>query len=1309
MNLGIMAPSQRRCIKCDAFLPSLASDPHPSCPRCRGGKCSLDGNKCDFCRTWTENSWKSLKPVPRPYASRNPMNRSKRPGKPSKQSLANSCPTQVKSNPSAPQAEGPPNIQTKPSHTVPQTGALSPQVSAVTSASDAFVGFHSKISPSKPRLEVFNAPMLVCDYKSLPNDKFTIVTQMLNKVHVEKRRFVKVVYNRESQSFDVVPASKPVSSLSYEEFMRGSGIQNNISLPQASPALVGTQASTSSISDSSDVQRSKPFKRRNSGVKACDNNHVGSKKNASPGQQNSVKRLKPEPVPQPVSAPKSNHSTPKPKLKTQKSVNPCLTLASVPQPDKKKKKSKSTPSDATCKDLFMERKKGGESLPDNSNNKTDTNACLTENRTNQNSTCLGSNLVNNNFNSVVNLTEVRTSSNVFNEGITQVKSSIESGNSVSTLSKSVNDSNQSLTGPIRISLDQDRTQLDHIRTQSDPDPSDRSPILGKQTANSDICWSSFQETSEIQKTSENDPNIVLENDFIPVVSMFDVSHAETNQYQEFELAENNKDYDNCIVLDNSISDSVVNTNDITYSGVDVSLTNVTFIPNESVTNEEMTNNGKQVIPNSSKTDSIPRIPLEYADTVGIYPNFSSSAEFIEEASITVNTRKGPVMSTLPIVYSSSNSVQVCNIVSNDVPNNVNLFSEYEGHSSENISENISVFNMDLGKNNNSSSNREQVSEQDSDSIDNRSQQSMLELQEQVNRLEDNYRKLVDNSIPSMSSSISAKLEDILASLKNHNNHISPENSPIRDDQDYDQEEQDPNYEVPNSPVESFENFSQLLSKPNDAMWNGVVGKEFFYFIDDMGFGWRVNFQTDEFFLTGEIYDISNLIATPRTPKMNHVLARVRFQGPSTPLFLLEEPNHGLINIMRSPTSKVTLKVLNPWELPVFENFKTRDEDSLGQEYPTEEESVIHSKKNVPKTLIATMDTARRRALEANDPERASIFQSLLEAIDPADSPEGSERNWPLVMKTLKEKFPETLRLVSTWNPGTMEKSDKPDIVFEDSDFFKQGLGWLNLLVKGQVSPSGKECSSDSPLQVGKWLPNSVAKMRRFYKHGTKEHISILPSAGDKSLLKPEVMENYDTSSTFTPASFFKSEADNISLLREILSTMFNLNLILKSDANFGMLSTASKAAIVSSSLALKDAMAVSCQLQANLMLLHRDKFLIKMQPKFLNARTTVPDEIRTASFTGPLIPESLKSSFGELTNNQQISFKSRPNFFRGNKRFKPNFSYSQRRAQRFRSSSTRGFQAPSRQTQFGNNKRGYSRAGRQRPRRGGGRNNFSRK
>ena len=43
-------------------------------------------------------------------------------------------------------------------------------------------------------------------------------------------------------------------------------------------------------------------------------------------------------------------------------------------------------------------------------------------------------------------------------------------------------------------------------------------------------------------------------------------------------------------------------------------------------------------------------------------------------------------------------------------------------------------------------------------------------------------------------------------------------------------------------------------------------------------------------------------------------------------------------------------------------------------------------KNLPNILIETMTAAKQKDLQDNDQAKASIFQSLLEVIDPVDSP-----------------------------------------------------------------------------------------------------------------------------------------------------------------------------------------------------------------------------------------------------------------------------------------------------------------------------------
>ena len=150
--------------------------------------------------------------------------------------------------------------------------------------------------------------------------------------------------------------------------------------------------------------------------------------------------------------------------------------------------------------------------------------------------------------------------------------------------------------------------------------------------------------------------------------------------------------------------------------------------------------------------------------------------------------------------------------------------------------------------------------------------------------------------------------------------------------------------------------------------------------------------------------------------------------------------------------------------------------------------------------------------------------------------------------------------------------------------------------------------------------------------------------------------------------------------------------------------------MVSTDLALKDAMTVSSQLQANLMLLQRDHFLYKMQPKLLHSRQNVIDEIRTAPFDGQLISDSLADSFKEVPSSSTSAFpqtfKTR-SFFRGIKRSRPSYAPNRRIARSFSFLPRGGFNS---QTQpQSTQRRGYARVGRQRPRRGGGRGAFPRK
>ena len=72
------------------------------------------------------------------------------------------------------------------------------------------------------------------------------------------------------------------------------------------------------------------------------------------------------------------------------------------------------------------------------------------------------------------------------------------------------------------------------------------------------------------------------------------------------------------------------------------------------------------------------------------------------------------------------------------------------------------------------------------------------------------------------------------------------------------------------------------------------------------------------------------------------------------------------------------------------------------------------------------------------------------------------------------------------------------------------------------------------------MPNAVSRIRRFYRHGSKDHVSLFPSPKAKTLLTDEGKTSFDVAQASVPASFLRAEGENISLLREIVSTIHHL-------------------------------------------------------------------------------------------------------------------------------------------------------------------------
>ena len=1259
-----MAPPQRRCLNCDTFLPNRYSDPHTLCARCRGGKCSFQGKSCDFCSDWSEEVWKNLKPVSRPYAARNPLNRSKKPGKPSRLDKlvfkSRSQGSHVICNVSQPSA-----------HVVESESS--------STSGDEFVGFHSAVSPSQPKLEVFNEPMVVCDYEALPNGKFKVVHGLINKIHPDRRNFIKVVYNRRKDCFSIVSVNTKVSILTYEEFMRGScassllsdfcsqpkqdkmkrsaSVPSNIPVvPKCARIIINTGPSTSAHKDSAPFPILRADSKSASSIPALQPDRVvipsckdllADEAQSSKGDivfveqnvsQTDSDRIASNdlPVDNPV-LPTNNIMSAQPNLAQANLV----TQKALPQPVRLFKKvalsAKSAQSNLSAHnydDITSWSSRRSEVLPSNVS-----------------ANFLSANAV---FESKIVSAAVSSECQVIEEPVLErVSNLFPSVDETANVSVSANESSNVFQG--------------------------NDPFLSSTMVQEDINY-----------------DMVVDDDGNEFVS--------ADRFHSYKLIDSSGN------VFRTQSDSV-------------------FVINQGV----------------SCSAPIVSNDIIVSDSVVISSSSGKRGEFLR----TVSSGGRPISSVL-----SSGSVSVNNnlinlpspdvIMKNSTANNVfnhssdvNVSDEPKRPCYSNVSDDQVKPNVNFPKGPGNDGIQDSGMKTKLANI----QSDMSVLYSSLIETREKFDEKLENSISSLSSFVSEKFDKIfdkLNAMENDSQDVPIPTINLKENKEEEKEsfpstedDSPPSDDVPVELQTPPLCLQDLLEVPIPEFWNGLLYDGYLYFVDYVGFGWQVLLSSDEFFLTGLIYDISSFQNKPRSKNMMTVLGRIRFQVPTPALFQMSSVGEGLVTVHPAGKSQTISKVLSPWSLSVFDSLpkvtsqQTPTQDPQPIPVPQNKKSPVHgnpspeedNKKfgnNIPRFLIETVSAAKQKALDENDSAKASIFQSLLEAIDPVDSPEGSERNWPLIIKTIRERFPDAMKQLSFWDPGTTSKSAKSDLVFEENEFFSQGLGWLHLVAKGESSATGKECFNESPLPPGKWLPNTVARMRRFYRHGTKDHVCLFPSAKAKSLLTQDGQDSFEVTSTQVPPSFLRSLAENLSLLREILSTMLHLQNVMRSENSFQSLSNVFKASSISSLLALKDAMTVSSQIQANFMLLQRDRFLMKMNPKLLHSRQNVINDVRTAPFDGPLISDSLAESFNDVptSHNQgssfQVQFKPR-SFFRGIRRGRSSFPATQRKTNRSPLQSFRRGSFTSQRLPQSSQRGNFTRTGRQRPRRGGSRGTFLRK
>ena len=139
----------------------------------------------------------------------------------------------------------------------------------------------------------------------------------------------------------------------------------------------------------------------------------------------------------------------------------------------------------------------------------------------------------------------------------------------------------------------------------------------------------------------------------------------------------------------------------------------------------------------------------------------------------------------------------------------------------------------------------------------------------------------------------------------------------------------------------------LLEGPNPEFWNGLVYDGYLFFVDFVGFGWKVLISSDEFFLTGLVYDISTLQNMPRSKNFLVALNRIRFQNLNRELFQMSLVGEGLATIHPAGNSDRVVKVLSPWSSPVFDALPKIPMDHNPSQDPNPEPNIPNQQTPAP--------------------------------------------------------------------------------------------------------------------------------------------------------------------------------------------------------------------------------------------------------------------------------------------------------------------------------------------------------------------------
>ena len=441
--------------------------------------------------------------------------------------------------------------------------------------------------------------------------------------------------------------------------------------------------------------------------------------------------------------------------------------------------------------------------------------------------------------------------------------------------------------------------------------------------------------------------------------------------------------------------------------------------------------------------------------------------------------------------------------------------------------------------------------------------------------------------------------------------------------------------VPSSEYPFFD-----LSVPSEDLWEGQLEGDMMTVVDNLGFCLAVNIVTEKIELLDFVFDVSGMLGRPRSQVAELVLDRITCPMDWPPLFKARHKFQGHMTFAPFDES-LRRQYLFPWDLPVIEDWpdfpESEDEEEGERTQQTTQAKGEHRPNNsavdeglqmgasrVPRTIqkkaSGLLSLLQAAAANKDAGEASLVLDPLAQAIAPLSEPEPGFGDWPALMNFIKEKKPD-LREKSDFvsAPSGSFGSKYEETFFSKSDYFKGPLDWFSLINAGKINSAGKRIDGGSALNKGKFISHGLGKVRKYYRHGDKEHLPLTIQEDVKRHIIAPRRQGFDSEPLHIQPNLARILGDSVSYARECVATSKIMTDILKEDPALQNLSSQSKAALFSLEKSLGDTNMIVASMHGNLMLAKRDQLISALPYDFFSGRPNLGPGIRSDNLDGPVI------------------------------------------------------------------------------------------